>query len=113
VPTPEIFDFDVERLADYNPARIDQVLDEHPALYINHLTVADHIAGWAERMVPLIEEDMATDGSEFNRGYAKALREVAAHLRQGDYVPSGAFMQERRELAEQQTQMRRSGSLKR
>lgn len=89
MPTPKIFDFDPERLADYDSNRIDQLLAEHPATYADHLAIALHISGWAERME---QRAIEKDTGEFDRGYAKALREVAAHLRQGDYAPSGAFM---------------------
>lgn len=95
MPTPDIFDFDTEKLADYNPDRIERVLLDHPGVYVNHLFIADHLAEWSSRLSDgALERD-----SDFNRGYAKALREVAAHLRQGDYVPNGAFMEDvRREI---------------
>jgi len=88
MPTPDIFDFDVERLGCYEPADIDKILVEQPALYINHLRVARSISGWASRL----ETDHGSSTDEFQKGYAKALREVAAHLRQGDYVEGGAMI---------------------
>lgn len=99
MPTPEIFDFDTESLADYNPNRIELVLLDHPGVYVSHLFIANHLEGWASR---LLEGALERD-SDFNRGYGKALREVAAHLRQGDYVPSGAFMDDlRREIEDRE-----------
>lgn len=89
MPTPNVFDFDVDRLADYRPERIDSVLDEQPELYVNHLTIAKSIEGWAER---LLDRSSASSDEQFDKGYAQALREVAAHLRQADYVRGGPML---------------------
>lgn len=86
MPTPDIFDFDPEKLADYDTEKIDKILVEQPALYLNHLRIALSISGWASR----VREVSPTDA--YQRGYAKALREVAAHLRQGDYVEGGEMI---------------------
>lgn len=87
MPTPEIFDFDPDQLADYNPDKIDRILIEQPALYMNHLRIARSIRGWASRL----DTRNAAD-KDFERGYSRALREVAAHLRQGDYVEGGEMI---------------------
>lgn len=85
MPIPDIFDFDADRLASYDQADIDEILVEQPALYINHLRIARSIAGWASRL----QTGHYSNSGEldaFQKGYIQALREVAAHLRQGDYV---------------------------
>ena len=87
MPTPNVFDFEDSNLASYDPKKIDEVLIEQPALYTNHLRIARSIAGWADRL----ESGRYT---EFQKGYVKALREVAAHLRQADYVEGGAMIVE-------------------
>ncbi|ARV80832.1 MULTISPECIES: hypothetical protein [Mycobacterium] len=90
MPAPDIFNFDDSNLATYDPKKINRVLSEQPALYINHLRIARSIAGWADRL----DADATTSGAEFQRGYAKALREIAAHLRQADYVEGGPMIVE-------------------
>jgi len=85
MPVPAVFDFDESSLAAYEPDRINTILTEQPALYVNHLRIARSIAAWSGRMV-----DSGSD--DFKRGYAQALREVAAHLRQGDYVEGGVML---------------------
>jgi hypothetical protein len=72
MPTPDMFDFDTYRLADYDPARVRKALREHPAIYVNHLEVAQWIEGWAERLEPYGGD--SSDDSDF----VKALREVIA-----------------------------------
>lgn len=90
MPTPNIFNFDIDRLASYDADDIDRILVEQPALYINHLRIARSIQGWASR---LESGGYGNRGdNDFQRGYAKALREVAAHLRQGDYVEGGPMI---------------------
>ncbi|KAB7761769.1 hypothetical protein [Mycolicibacterium mucogenicum] len=88
MPTPDIFDFDAEQLACYDQDRIDTILVEQPALYVNHLRIARSLRGWASRM----KRDTPSIGDEFRKGYVQALREVAAHLRQGDYVEGGEMI---------------------
>ncbi|OMC28876.1 hypothetical protein [Mycobacterium colombiense] len=88
MPTPDIFDFDAEDLATYDQSDIDKILVEQPGLYINHLRIARSIDGWASRL----EERGGGINADFQRGYQQALREIAAHLRQGDYVEGGAMI---------------------
>ncbi|WP_078314737.1 hypothetical protein [Mycobacterium sp. D16Q16] len=92
MPTPDIFDFDAENLAGYDQDVIDKILVEQPALYVNHLRIARSIRGWASRL-----QGSHTGDKEFQRGYVRALREVAAHLRQGDYVEGGPMIIEQQD----------------
>lgn len=87
MPTPDIFDFDPDELADYDPHEIDRILLEQPALYLNHLRIARSIRGWASRT-----RNAPMGDKNYQRGYVQALREVAAHLRQGDYVEGGLLI---------------------
>lgn len=53
-------------------------LSTHPALYVNHLAIAQRLEQWGEGLV----------GAEgFQAGFKDALLDVAAHLRQADYLP--------------------------
>lgn len=87
MPTPDIFHFDAEDLATYDQSAIDKILIEQAALYINHLRIARHVANWASRL-----DKSGAVNEDFQRGYQQALREIAAHLRQGDYVEGGRLI---------------------
>lgn len=89
MPTPHILDFDDSELADFDPARLNQALTDHPAVMLNHLRIAVSLDDWASNL----ERDETNLDEDFERGFVKALREVAAHLRQSDYVPGGAMLQ--------------------
>ena len=97
MPTPDLFDFDTYRLANYDPARIRRALREHSAIYVNHLQVAQWIEQWGEG---LGERSGSYDQSEV----VEALHEVIAHLRQADLVPGGPLLSEMDEATEARLQ---------
>ncbi|MEU0236772.1 hypothetical protein ABZ234_03710 [Nocardiopsis sp. NPDC006198] len=77
----ELLDFDKERLAAWEPKRVENVLiGEDGDLYRNHLVIAKWLDQWAEGLPEEGDED-----------YRQALREVGAHLRQADLVPGGVL----------------------
>lgn len=82
MPIPEALQFPTDNLAHFDQARIDRALTESPELYLNHLRIAKHLDSWSE-------SSAADDDADF----AQALREVAAHLRQGDYLEDGILLQ--------------------
>jgi hypothetical protein len=88
MPIPDVFDFAVDDLAGYDPEWIDRALEEHPVLYLNHLRIARHMQDSAQQLA----EHPAYESADSNEGYVQALREVAAHLRQGNYLPDGVFL---------------------
>lgn len=90
MPTPKLFDFDADNLEMYEPEKIDEIFAEHPAVYLNHLAIARHLSAWARRDRQNRTPD--ADDASYLGSFAHALDEVAAHLRQGDYVPGGAFL---------------------
>ncbi|WP_350352255.1 hypothetical protein ABS642_03425 [Microbacterium sp. A8/3-1] len=57
------------------------VLESEPALYINHLRIAKWLDGYA-----------ADREADDDADYARSLREIAAHLRQGDLLNSGLLL---------------------
>lgn len=81
MPTPDIFDFDTDSLARFDDARMNTALTSEPVTYLNHL----RIAKWLDGVATDREADDDTD-------YARALREIAAHLRQGDLLDSGILI---------------------
>jgi hypothetical protein len=80
----DLLDFDMKRLGGLrrHPRR---VLEEHGDAFRYQLVAARWIEQWAERV-----ERPSPTKSEWDAGYARALREVVAHLRQGDFLPGGA-----------------------
>jgi hypothetical protein len=82
MPTPEILDFDTSEM-DYREEKATDALLSHPAIYINHLEIARRLIVWTDRARKL---DMG--GIEFTDGFCRGLEEVAAFLRQGDFVPA-------------------------
>ena len=92
MPTPHIFDFDETGLANYRPEKIDKILIEQPALYANHLRIAQLLDGWATRLETGKLSTTGIDNDQSQQGFIRALREVAAHLRQGNYVEGGYMM---------------------
>jgi hypothetical protein len=90
-PTDEaLLDFDKSRMANWDDARAAGLLAGQRDLYRNHLVVARWICGWADRM----EEDQDAGPPERLESFVLALREVAAHLRQGDLVPGGILYED-------------------
>jgi hypothetical protein len=94
MPTSEIFDFDTGDM-DYREEKATDALLSHPAIYINHLEMARRLIVWTDRARKL---DMG--GIEFTNGFCRGLEEVAAFLRQGDFVPDSTFLAEGRESEE-------------
>ena len=84
-PDDVLLDFDPSRMANWDGDRASELLAGQPELYRNHLVVARWISGFADR----VEEDEDTETPEQRSGYLAALRDLAAHLRQGDLVPGG------------------------
>ena len=88
MPTPSIFDFSTDGLADGDTMSVDLLLSKHPKLYVNHLTMALGLERWRERA----RAWGSPSSEEFNRGVDWVLGDVIAHLRQGDYLPRGAML---------------------
>jgi hypothetical protein len=82
----DLLDFDRTRLGDWNAGRASRLLSEQGHLYRNHLAIAKWIDGWKETM-----NADGLDGDE-QKGFVDALGEIAAHLRQGDFVVGGELM---------------------
>jgi hypothetical protein len=92
MPTPDVFNFDTSDLATYDPEKIDEILGQQPALYLNHLHIARSLNSWATRLESGEYSDRPFGEDPFQQGYARALQEVAAHLRQADYVEGGSML---------------------
>ncbi|MDT0387851.1 hypothetical protein [Streptomyces dubilierae] len=79
----ERFSFDKEEI-DWQPQRSQDALEgPYRDVYLNHLDLAVVLTQWAKNVRELPDYG---DSKRYD-GYADALDEVAAHLRQADYVP--------------------------
>ena len=67
----------------------DMLLAVYGDLYRNHLAIAISIVRWRQRLAAMHTDDVLPGWTE-GEGYA--LAEIAAHLRQGDFLPHGEFM---------------------
>ena len=93
MPTPHIFGFNETLLANYQPENIDKILIEQPTVYVNHLRVAHNLDAQADRLAEgKFSGPGGFESDKYQQGYAQALREISAHLRQGNYVEGGYLM---------------------
>lgn len=81
----ELLDFETDLLADWDDARARRLLVEQPDVYRNHLIVARFIDEWVEELM----DEPVISSVDFHSGYIEGVRELAAHLRQGDFVVGG------------------------
>jgi hypothetical protein len=86
----ELLDFDQTRLADYDPVKAERSLAEHGNAFRYQLVAARQIEQWADRA----DVRTVTNDERFTDGLVDALRDVAAHLRQGDYLPGSLLYEE-------------------
>lgn len=88
----QLLDFDKERLAHWDEERVAHTLaGENGAIYRNHLEIAQWIDSWIERMD---ERDAGRRTLEHQRGLVAGVREIAAHLRQADFVSDGDLLRD-------------------
>jgi hypothetical protein len=84
----ELLDFDMKRLGGLDRAPR-QLLEEHGDIYRAQLVAARWLDGYRERRgQPLLTTD---PNDRFEAGVEGTLRDIAAHLRQGDFLPGGTL----------------------
>lgn len=84
----ELLDFNRAHLPDGDVLDTDVLLSRYGDLYRNHLAIAISITRWRQRLARMHSDDVLPGWTE-GEGYA--LTEIAAHLRQGDFLPNGEF----------------------
>jgi hypothetical protein len=87
----DLFDFDQDRLAHFDLKSARSQLAEHSDAFRAQLVAAQWIEGWRERAAA---DELPTQSENWREGFDSALREVAAHLRQGDLIPGGVLHDE-------------------
>jgi hypothetical protein len=86
----DLLDFDLTRLAHLDvPPRT--LLAQHGDHYRSQLRIAHWLDGWRERLEA--DQSFLSDDKR-KAGASDALREVAAHLRQGDFLPGGTLYED-------------------
>jgi hypothetical protein len=85
----DLVDFNIKGLGGVERAPR-RVLEEYGDAFRYQLVAARWIQQWADRL----EEHAPLIGEQYNEGYVQALREVTAHLRQGDFLPGGQVYDE-------------------
>jgi hypothetical protein len=88
----DLLRFDRKRMPNFKLAKARRTLaGRHGGLYRNHLVVAHFIDGWRERT---LRPRLLPRPRDWQQGFEYAMREVAAHLRQGDFLPGGILHDE-------------------
>lgn len=96
----ELLNFPTSNLAHGEAGDARLLLNEHGDVFRAQLIAARWLERWRERAENSDDLPGMDDLSrEFNAGLARALRDVIAHLRQGDFVPGGrAYEDEIKEI---------------
>jgi predicted metal-dependent phosphoesterase TrpH len=85
----ELLEFDEKGLPNYDRAKARRDLEKHGNAFRYQLVAARQLERWAER--DGVAAKSPTSDRTWLAGHERALRDVAAHLRQGDYLPGGGL----------------------
>jgi hypothetical protein len=89
VSDEQLLDFDVKALPYGDRIDVHQLLAQHPAVYRSHLHQAAWLFAYADRLEAHSEDFLEEDGGA---GRIFTLRDIATHLRQGDFLPDGPLL---------------------
>ena len=87
----DLIDFNARLLIDYSDEKAHADLEEYGDVFRVQLIEALHLSAWADSLAEGEHPALASLNVEVVQGWINALREVAAHLRQGNYLPGGTF----------------------
>jgi hypothetical protein len=88
----ELLDFDASQLAMADAGDARRLLHEHGDVFRAQLVAARWIDGYLERLERAAESP--TSDLRFKEGVKDTLRDIAAHLRQGDFLPGGLLYEQ-------------------
>jgi hypothetical protein len=88
----ELLNIDEKRVPNYDRAKARRTLKKHGDAFRYQLVAARQLEKWAD-MDDVTMSSPTTDKAWVD-GHRRALREVAAHLRLGEYVPGGRLHDE-------------------
>ncbi len=86
----DLLNFDHDAIEHFDLDDAQDALDEYGDVYRAQLVTAHWLDRWAKRLGDVD----SIDDPKFDEGFAKALREVAAYLRQGDLIPGGVLFED-------------------
>ena len=84
----DLLDFDLKGLGGFQTAPR-TLLDRHGDVYRAQLVIARWLDGYRERRAA-----SSTGESSFDAGARDTLYDIAAHLRQGDFLPGGELYED-------------------
>jgi hypothetical protein len=88
----DLLKFDAKRLEDFDRKKAEETLrGEHGDVYRAQLVAALWIDFWREG---LVSNNLPGYEPAWLEGFEEGMREVAAHLRQGDLIPGGIFYEQ-------------------
>lgn len=82
----ELLDFDHSNIPRFDPVNAERLLYEQRDVYRPQLVAARYLTDLADK-----GHQGVAQGEQWIAGWDFALRDVAAHLRQGDFLPGGSF----------------------
>jgi len=85
----ELLDFNARNILDYDDARAHAALEEFGDAFRYQLVAALHLDGWADRLEDDDNQVRNTLDPVEIRGWVTSLRNIAATIRMGQYLPVG------------------------
>jgi hypothetical protein len=92
----ELLAFKMDALSGDRPGDARRLLYEHGETFRAQLVAARWLEGYLERR-KVSKDDTAwprRSNDERDAGFEEAIRDVVAHLRQGDFLPGGRFYED-------------------
>ena len=89
----ELLDFDLKRLGGFERAPR-ALLQEHGDAYRQQLITARWLDGYCRRRAARRGRLTSGRSEDFEAGVEDTLRDIVAHLRQGDFLPGGALYED-------------------
>lgn len=90
----DLLDFDASTLAMADPGDARRLLHEHGDLFRTQLVAARWLQGYLERRQQSQQTGIVRHSDDHEKGFEEAMRDVIAHLRQGDFLPGGTLYED-------------------
>lgn len=90
----DLLNFNSSRLAHADAGDARRLLREHGDVFRAQLVAARWLEGWLERLTQHHNTALSTRSPDYMEGFDDAIRDVVAHLRQGDLIPGGVLYDE-------------------
>jgi hypothetical protein len=90
----QLLDFNPDRLAAFDYEEAWKRLEEHGDVYRAQLVGARCLAGYRRRRLADHQAPPLGFSQDYTDGWDEAMRDVIAHLRQGDFLPGSAWYED-------------------